>query len=89
MIDSSFLSLVGHDPLSAPTRARVLTANGLVLVPRVSEQALDALGQQVNGFDVLAQRFPANAGFDGLIGLDFVLGLTLTIDFRTNQITLV
>jgi hypothetical protein len=36
---------------------------------------------------ILAHTLPADAGIDGVLGLDFFQGLILTIDFRAGQIT--
>lgn len=50
---------------------------------------LTALGRHQFGIPVLAYTLPAGASVSGLLGLDFVRGHVLTIDFRAGQITLV
>ena len=49
---------------------------------------LKALGQERTHFLVAALTFPPSVTVDGLLGLDFFRGQTLTIDFRTGEITL-
>jgi hypothetical protein len=47
-----------------------------------------ALGQERASFPVLAHTLPPSAGIDGLLGLDYLRGQTLTVDFRSGTITL-
>jgi hypothetical protein len=49
---------------------------------------LTALGQDRIGFSVLAHTLPVSASVHGLLGLDFLRGGVLTIDFRSGQIAL-
>ena len=39
-------------------------------------------------FPVLGHTLPPSAGVDGLLGLDFFRGQSLTLNFRTGQATL-
>lgn len=48
-----------------------------------------ALGQERVEFAVLGHTLPPSAGVDGLLGLDFFRGQSLTLDFRTGHVTLV
>ena len=57
-------------------------------VPRITLDKIVALGQERTHFPVLGHTLPPSAGIDGLLGLDFVRGQTLTVDFRTGTITL-
>jgi hypothetical protein len=38
-------------------------------------------------FSVLAHTLPPSAGVDGLLGLDFLRGQVLTVDFRSGRVT--
>ena len=64
------------------------TGSGVEFVPRVSLDKIVALGQERTTFPVLGHTLPPSAGIDGVLGLDFVRGQTLTVDFRTGTITL-
>ena len=46
------------------------------------------LGRDCADFPVLAHTLPPSAGVDGLLGLDFVRGGRLTVDFRAGHVTL-
>jgi hypothetical protein len=49
---------------------------------------ISSLGQDRTAFPVLAHTLPPSAAVDGVLGLDFLRGHALNIDFRTGQITL-
>jgi Aspartyl protease len=86
LISSAILVAVGYDPSAAPQRIQVTTGSGVEFVPILPVTRLDALGQQRVGFPVLAHTLPPSAAVDGLIGLDFLRGSLLRIDFRQGQI---
>ena len=56
--------------------------------PLVTLSRIRGLGQERVDFPVLGHTLPPSADVDGLIGLDFFRHQTLSIDFRTGQITL-
>jgi predicted aspartyl protease len=88
VLNVSVLRSVGYDPDAATEFARMATGAGVGTVPRLMVNRLSALGRHALGLRVLAHDLPAEAAVDGLLGLDFFRDLTLTIDFRSGQITL-
>jgi hypothetical protein len=64
------------------------TASGVEYVPLLAIDRIEVLGQQRTSFPVAAHTLPPSASIDGLLGLDFLRGGELTIDFRAGQITL-
>lgn len=88
LIRTGSLVQTGYDPSQAQTHVRTTTANGVILVPQLPVIRLQALGQARTNFPVLAHTPPPSASFDGLLGLDFLRGQMLTIDFRQGQILL-
>ena len=89
VVNIAMLVAVGYDPALAPTRVQVTTGSGVEYVPRVTLSRILALGQERVDFAVLGRTLPPSAGVDGLLGLDFLRGQSLTVDFRTGQVTLV
>lgn len=79
---------VGYDPALAPTRVQVTTGSGVEYVPRVTLSRIRALGQERVDFGVLGHTLRPSAGVDGLLGLDFFRGQSVTIDFRTGRVVL-
>jgi predicted aspartyl protease len=88
VINIGMLVALGYDPALAPERIQVTTGSGVEFVPRVSVHKIVALGQERTSFLVLGHTLPPSAGIDGVLGLDFMRGQTLTVDFRTGTITL-
>ena len=88
LIRSTILIAVGYDPDASPDRVRVAMGGGIQLISRVVLNRLSALGQHRLGFPVLSHSILPAAGIDGLLGLDFLRGTILALDFRAGQITL-
>jgi len=88
VVNSAILVAVGYDPAQSPTRLQVTTGSGIESVPVVAVTRLQALGQDRNGLSILAHTLPPSAGVDGVLGLDFLRGQRLVIDFRAGQIEL-
>ena len=88
VINVGLLVAVGYDPALVPNRVQVTTGSGVEFAPQVTIERIVAIGQQQTGFPVLAHTLPPSAGVDGLLGLDFLRGRRLTIDFQIGQIEL-
>ncbi|MCK5327795.1 MAG: retroviral-like aspartic protease family protein [Candidatus Latescibacteria bacterium] len=89
LINAAMLTAIGYDPALSPDRFQVTTGSGVEFVPRVILKRIVALEQKRVDFPVLCHTLPQSAGIDGILGLDFLRGLTLTIDFRGGQVALV
>jgi len=83
------LVAVDYDPALAATRVQVTTGSGVEYAPRVTLSRILALEQERIDFAVLGHTLPPSAGVDGLLGLDFLRGQSLTVDFRSGRVTLV
>jgi hypothetical protein len=88
VISESILRFVGYDPSLAAQQVQATAATSVVSVPQLPVRRLSALGQDRFDFPVLAHTLPPSAGVDGLLGLDFVRGYELKINFRTGLIDL-
>jgi hypothetical protein len=64
------------------------TGSGVEFVPIIEVTKLTALRKERLGLPVLAHTLPPSASVDGLLGLDFLRGWLLTVDFRVGQLTL-
>jgi len=87
VVNVGILVALGYDPALEPARVQVTTGSGIAFPARVNLDRIIALGQERAGFPVLAHTLPPSAGVDGLLGLDFLRGQSLTIDFRAGQVT--
>lgn len=88
VVNVGMLVAIGYDPALAPDRVQVTTGSGVEFAPRITLQQIAALEQQRTDFSVLAHTLPPSAGVDGLLGLDYVRGLRLTVDLRSGQVLL-
>ena len=88
VINVGTLVAVGYDPALASERIQVTTGRGVEFVPRVLLDKVIALGREHRDFPVLCHTLPPSAGVDGLLGLDFFRGQSLTVDFRTGRVML-
>lgn len=88
ILTERFLRSLGFDPAAATVRRQLTTASGHETAVELALPQFDALGRSRFNFPVICMDLPAMAAVDGLLGLDFFRGLTLTLDFRAGQITL-
>jgi Aspartyl protease len=82
------LAFLGYGFPLIPEQARLITGSAIEFAPRVVVERIAALGQERSGFPMLAYTLPPEIGVDGLLGLDFLRGLRLTVDFREGQVSL-
>ncbi len=83
------LRAVGIDPAQVNVGSvPVITGNGIISVPLVSLDRIDALGQQRTGFIVQSHTLAPSLPIDGVLGLDFIRAYRLVVDFRTGRISL-
>jgi len=88
LINLTTLLSLGFDPDQSTRRIPMITGSSVEIVPIIVLTRLSALGQHRFGLPVIAHALPASSAVDGLLGLDFLRGRALTIDFRAGQITL-
>ena len=88
LISVGLLTAIGYDPALAPNRVQITTGSGVEYVPRITVVRLKALGQERLNFPVLSHTLPPSTSIDGLLGLDFLRGQELNLDFRAGRITL-
>ena len=88
LINQSRLIYVGYDPAAQSDRSQIITGSGVEFVPRITVSKIAALGHEQTDFPILAHTLPPNAGVDGLLGLDFIRGRKLVIDFQLALISL-
>jgi len=88
LVNVGMLVAIGCDPALTTQRVQVTTGSRVEFAPRVVLQRISALGLERPGFPVLGHTLPPSASVDGLLGLDFLRGLNLAIDFRTGRLSL-
>ncbi len=86
-ISRRVLTNIGIDTRTAPS-VPVVMGGGVVSIPLVTLDKMEALGQIQTRPTIQAHTLPASLPIDGLIGLDFIRPYRLVVDFRTGQISL-
>jgi len=80
--------LLGCDPSVAPKRIQITTGSGVEFAAQITMERIEALGKVSLAFPVLCHTLPPSAGVDGLLGLDFLRGQRMVLDFRSGMLTL-
>jgi predicted aspartyl protease len=88
LINSRILVSTGYDLALSTDRLEITTASGMDFAPLLTISKLKALGRTCRDLPVVGHTLPPSSGVDGLLGLDFLRGLILTIDFRQGTISL-
>jgi hypothetical protein len=78
----------GYYPAMVEDRVQVTTGSNIEYAPFVVLERFQALEQERSNFRVLSHTLPPSANVDGLLGLDFMRGQRLEIDFRSGEISL-
>src|SRR5262249_16974244 len=87
-LNPKHLIAAGCDPAKSGKQVQFATGAGPASAKVVYIRRLEALGVTRNAFPVLAPDVPVSSTADGLLGLDFLGGLKLEIDFRAGTIEL-
>ena len=87
MVSAQLLDKIGYD-LSAQPLAVIRTAGGVIQTPDITVSRLESLGQSRVDFPLLAHDLSPKANVDGVLGLDFLRGHVLNIDFRLGKLSL-
>ena len=68
--------------------AEITTGSGTESVLEVRLDSIHALGKLENDFAILCHNLPPSTTVDGVLGLDFLRGERLVIDFRAGLLAL-
>ena len=79
---------LGYSISTSAEGAQILTGGGALTVPMMTVEKIEALGKEATNLPVLCHTLPSRAAVDGVLGLDFLRGGRLTIDFRAGLLEL-
>ena len=90
-IDSNILFLAGYELKNSIEEVEVEAANGIIINEIYQVDTIEALGVIRKNFKVQVYDFLAHgitSEYDGVIGLDFLRGFSITLDFKDYKIRL-
>ncbi len=88
LLNEDLLISVGYDLANAVGHSNMTTGSKVEPVALICIDNLFALGQERTAMVVVSHTLPPSASVDGLLGLDFLRGLNLNLDFRIGLIVL-
>ncbi|MGH2588861.1 MAG: aspartyl protease family protein [Dehalococcoidia bacterium] len=88
IVRPTILLRAGYDLSQPRSHIAIVTASGEDTAPLYVVDELAALGHRRQNLAVLAYRLPPSLQIDGLLGMNFLRGRRLTVDFRTGILDL-
>ena len=82
------LEKIGCSPTASREHIRIMTANGVVILPRVRVDRLTIFERTLDGAALIAHDLPFSGPIDGLLGMDALVALGARIDIPGAQIEL-
>lgn len=82
----SVLKLIGYDPAAVSRRQEIITANGIIEVPRLQIDRI-AIGEvEARQVEVICHDIPELAGTRGLLVLSFLKFFRTVVDYRQGYV---
>lgn len=81
----SSLKVIGYDPAVAHERQEVITANGVIEVPKLRVDSITVGDAEAREVEVICHDIPKLAGVRGLLGLSFLKHFKTVIDYRQGH----
>ena len=78
---------LGYDPASVQQRTPITTGSGVEYCPKLTLERVEALGKKVGNLEALCHTLPPTSRVDGLLGLNFLRGFDVRLNFRAGYIT--
>jgi len=82
----SVLKVIGYDPAVVPERREIITANGVIEVPKLQVESITVGDVEAREVEVICHDIPELAGIRGLLGLSFLKHFRTVIDYRQGYL---
>ncbi|MCH8012616.1 MAG: retroviral-like aspartic protease family protein [Candidatus Marinimicrobia bacterium] len=87
ILSADILVDLGYDPgHPSLSRIRMITGSGVEYAPCVNVSSMIVGGEIINGVSVLCHDLPAEAGIDGLLGLNFLKNFDFSIEYSSGRV---
>lgn len=85
-ISWSMLKVIGYDPAVVPERQEIITANGVIEVPKLRVESIAIGDTKAEEVEVICHDIPELAGIRGLLGLSFLKYFRTIMDYREGYL---
>lgn len=76
---------IGYDPAVALGRQEIITANGVIEVPKLEVANISIGDIEARNIEIICHDIPELVGVRGLLGLSFLKHFRTVIDYKKNQ----
>ncbi|MBS4028484.1 MAG: retroviral-like aspartic protease family protein [Ignavibacteriales bacterium] len=80
------LQAIGYDPTFVQTRQEIVTANGVIQVPKMFIEKIRIAEIEVSNIEILALDITEFSSARGLLGLNFLRYFRTVIDYRNGYL---
>jgi len=80
------LKVIGYDPAIVPDRQEIITANGVIEVPRLTVNRIVLVDMEASDVEIICHDIPELAGIRGLLGLSFLKRFRTVIDYKAGYL---
>ena len=84
----SDLKVIGYDPAIVHERQEIITANGIIEVPKLRIESISVGDAEAKNVEVICHDIPELAGIRGLLGLSFLRHFKTIIDYKQGYLEL-
>jgi clan AA aspartic protease (TIGR02281 family) len=84
----SDLKVIGYDPAIVHERQEIITANGIIEVPKLRIESMSVGDAEARNVEVICHDIPELAGIRGLLGLSFLRHFKTIIDYKQGYLEL-
>ena len=86
VISWHMLKMIGFDPATISERIEVVTANGIVEVPRLIVDKMVIGDIEAQNIEIICHDIPDLTGISGVLGLSFLQYFRTVIDYKQDYL---
>ncbi|MCD6423723.1 MAG: retroviral-like aspartic protease family protein [Elusimicrobia bacterium] len=80
------LKIIGYDPAIIKERQEIVTANGIIEVPKLKVKSIRAGDVEAQEVEVICHDIPSLTGVRGLLGLSFLKNFVTIMNYKEKYL---
>jgi aspartyl protease family protein len=88
LIAKEILESIGCSPAFPIRTQRIITGSGYEIVPVISVNRFNCIGNLLEDFEILAHTLPFGSYVDGLLGMDFLSKFEIEIRISSGELVI-